>query len=240
MTTMSLKDNLAAEVSNILSQSWNVRDGRVVPSTDDVALAGGAVKLDATVLYADLSQSSKLTTDFQQRTAAKVIGSFLYCMCKLITQHGGVVTSFDGDRVMGIFLSNSKNTNAAKCALKMNYTVLKIINPKVTDYFTSFREAEFSISHCVGIDTSTVLAVRGGQRGSNDLVWGGRCPSLAAKLSEIRESPYHSYISEDVFSVLDESAKYGGNPRQLMWEQRSFRFAGESITVYRSSWWWEP
>lgn len=237
---MVLKDDLSNAVSNILSQSWDIRDGRVVPSTSNVALEGGAVKLDATVLYADLAQSSRLATDFQQRTAAKVIRTFLYCMCRLITEHSGTITSFDGDRIMGIFLDDSKNTNAATCALKMNYVTLKIIQPKVSDYFTSLKETGFNISHCVGVDTSTVLAVRAGQRGSNDLVWVGRAPNLAAKLSEIRESPYHSYITEDVFSRLNDSAKYGGINKQLMWEKRSFQYVGESTTIHRSNWHWAP
>lgn len=237
---MTLTDDLSNEVSNILSQGWNLRDGRIVPSTDNVALSGGAVKLDATILYADLAQSSKLATEFQQRTAAKVIRSFLYCICKLITAHDGTITSFDGDRVMGIFLSDSKNSNATTCALKANYVTLKIIQPKVNNYFTSLKETGFTISHCVGVDTSTVLAVRAGQRGSNDLVWVGRAPNLAAKLSDIRDSPYHSYITEDVFSRLNDSAKYGGANEKLMWEKRSFQYIGESTTVYRSSWWWKP
>lgn len=237
---MTLKDELSTKVSDILSQSWDTREGHVVPSTDDVALAGGAVKLDATVLYADLFQSSKLATDFHQRTAARVIRSFLYCMCRLITEHDGKITSFDGDRVMGIFLGGYKNTNAATCALKMNYVTSEIIQPKVTNHFTSLRETGFKISHCVGVDTSTVLAVRAGQRGSNDIVWVGRAPNLSAKLSEIREEYYHSYITKDVFTKLNESAKYGGTNRELMWEQRSFQYIGEPITVHRSSWTWTP
>jgi len=237
---MSSEEDLLAAVSRVLSQDWDIRDGRVVPNTEDIVLAGGAVKLDAVVLYADLAESSTLATDFQQRTAAKIIRIFLNCMSQLIVAHDGIVTSFDGDRVMGIFLGDSKNTNATKCALKMNYAVLKIIEPKVKDYFTSFKETEFEVSHCVGVDTSSILVVRAGQRGSNDLVWIGRAPNLAAKLSEIREPHYHSYISEDVFFKLNDSAKYGGDDKQLMWEQRSFEFAGNKTIIYRSSWYWKP
>lgn len=236
---MTLKDDLSKKVSNILSQNWNLREGRTVPSTDDVALEGGAVKLDATVLYADLVQSSKLATEFQKRTAAKVIRSFLYCISRIITIHDGKITGFDGDRVMGVFLGDYKNTNAAKCALKINYATLKIIQPKVSHYFTSLRQTGFKISHCVGVDTSAILAVRGGQRGSNDLVWVGRAPNLAAKLSEIRVEPYHSFITKDVFSRLNDEAKYSSTDKKLMWEERSFQYLGEATTVYRSSWRWE-
>jgi adenylate cyclase len=237
---MGLADDLSREVTNILSQIWDMREGQVVPSTEDVALKGGAVKLDATVLYADLVQSSKLATEFQQRTAAKIIRSFLYCMCKIVTAHDGTVTSFDGDRVMGIFVGGLKNTNSAKCALKMNYVVEKIIRPKVEEYFSSLRRESFKISHCVGIDTSSILAVRAGQRGSNDLVWVGRAPNLAAKLSDVRGNSYRSYITSDVFSMLKDSAKYGGKENELMWDKASFQYLGEPVTVYRSSWLWKP
>ncbi len=238
---MGLKDDISNQVSQTIQQSWDIRDGRSVPSNDEIALSGGGVRLqEATVLYVDLAQSSKLATDFQQKTAGKVIRIFLSSMCRLITESGGTITSFDGDRVMGIFLGDNKNTNAATCALKMNYVMSKIIQPAISSYFTSVREAGFNISHSVGIDKSAILAVRAGQRGSNDLVWVGRAPNLAAKLCEIREEYYRSYISEDVFLMLNESAKYGGSQKSLMWDKRNYQFLGENITIYSSSWCWEP
>ncbi len=237
---MTLVDALDQQVSSILSQSGLVVDGRSVPSTEDVGLAAGGTKLDATVLYADLSESSKLATEFHQKTAARVIRSFLYCMSRLIAEHQGTVTSFDGDRVMGVFIGDAKNTQAATCGLKMNYAVSKIIGPKVEAHFASLREEGFQISHCVGIDSSSVLAIRAGQRGSNDIVWVGRAPNLAAKLSELREDPFRTYISGEVFDVMNESAKFGGTPQQLMWRERSYQFVGEPITVHSSSWTWRP
>ena len=235
---MNLKDDLSDRVSEILSQSWNIRDGTVVPSTEDVVLKGGGVKLDATVLYADLAQSSYLATEFQQRTAAKVIKSFLYTLSRIITTYNGTITSFDGDRVMGIFIGNNKNTDAAKCALKMNYAVNKIIKPKLTSHFQALKRDGFNISHCVGVDTSSVLAVRAGQRGSNDLVWIGHAPNLAAKLSDIRESPYNSFITKKVFDKMLDYSKYNKD-KKLMWDSRTFEFLGEKQAVYRSNWWWE-
>lgn len=237
---MGLSDVLSDETKKILSQSWNLRDGKTVPGPENISLAGGAVRLTATVLYADLAQSSYLATEFQQRTAAKVIRAFLYSMSRIITTFNGTITSFDGDRVMGIFIGDTQNTDAAKCALKMNNAVLKIIKPQVTKHFQAIQKDGFEISHCVGIDRSTVLAVKSGQRGSNDLVWIGRAPNLAAKLSDIRESPYNSFITAEVFDNMKDSSKYGGDPRKLMWEKRNYEFLGEDTDVYRSSWTWTP
>jgi hypothetical protein len=53
------------------------------------------------------------------------------------------------------------------------------------------------------------------------------------------EERYHSFITEDVFSGLADSVKRGGANNELMWEQRNFRYIGESKTVYRSSGWWK-
>lgn len=238
---MALFDDLISGVGDVLRTSWDLRDGRVVPSSDDVALIGGGVRFDGTVIYADLAQSSKLATEFQQRTAAKVLKAFLFCCAKIITAHEGTVTSFDGDRVMGVFIGDTKNTNATKTALKINYAVQQIIKPRVEAYFTSMKETSYGIDHAVGVDTSSILAVRAGQRGSNDLIWIGRSPNLAAKLSDIRgEGSYHSFITKDVFDRLEESAKIGGQEKKDMWEQRSFKWLEESWTVYRSSWWWVP
>lgn len=54
---MALLDDLEHDISDVLSASWDLRDGEVVPSTENVALSGGGVKIAATMLYADLAES---------------------------------------------------------------------------------------------------------------------------------------------------------------------------------------
>jgi len=234
---MTVLDELDQEVSNSITLSWNSRDGRVIPGTDEVQF-GAAVKLDATILYADLIQSSRLATEFHQTTSARIIRSFLRCMARLIREHEGAVTAFDGDRVMGVFVGERKNSRAATCVLKMNYVVTKIISPKVTNHFTQLRETGFEVSHCVGIDSSNVFAIRAGQRGSDDLVWVGRAPNLAAKLSELRQENYRTFISESAFSVLSDEVKIYDN--REIWKRMNWSYIGEPIIIYGSSWTWTP
>lgn len=236
----SIKGELTSAVSETLYAPWNMRAGTVVPTTETVALLGGGVELDAVVLYADLAQSSKLASEFDQRVAAKVIKSFLICAVKIIKKNDGEVTSFDGDRVMGIFLGASKNSNAAKCALQINWAVSNLIRPKLTEYFTSIKASGFQITHGCGVDSGKVLAVRAGVRGANDLIWIGRPPNFAAKLSDIRDSSYTSYISSDVYSRLNEESKLGGDPKREMWSSCTWEWQGERISIYRSSWHWAP
>jgi adenylate cyclase len=233
------ESSLTTDIGTILNAAWDIRNGTVVPSTEDVNLSNGAVKLDAVVLYADLFHSTQLQRQFDNRVVAKVVRSYLSSMSKLITAHSGDVRSFDGDRVMGVFIGGSKHTNAAKCALKMKYTVDSILRPKVEAKYAAFKEKNFVIKHCAGVAKSQVFVVRGGVRGRNDLVFIGSAPNIAAKLSELRTSPYNTWITWSVYNRLQDSAKFGGDGRN-MWVAEKRKLAGVEWDLYKSSWHWKP
>ncbi len=237
---MSKADEISNDVQSTINTQWNRKNGNKIPDTEDIALSGGAVEIDATFLYADLANSSKMVKELDRRIAAKILKSFLASASKLIKHNDGKVVSFDGDRVLGVFYGTSKNSNAAKCALQIKYVVKEIIKPKFEAKYQSVKDASFTINHGVGVDTGTVLVVRGGVRGSNDLIWIARAPNLAAKLSDQREPPYQSIITASVYNMLNDKAKYGGNPKKDMWEQRSWAFLNENKIVYRSGWQWKP
>lgn len=237
---MALSDDLKNDVQTIIDTLWDQRIGKQVPETEDVLLAGGAVELDATFLYADLANSSRMAKELDRRVAAKIIKSFLAASARVIRSCGGKIVSFDGDRIMGVFYGDSKNSDAAKCALQIKYVVHQIIRPKFEEKYSTVKNAAFKIDHGVGVDSGTVLAVRAGARGSNDLIWIGRAPNLAAKLSDLREAPYQSFITATVFNSLNDKSKYGGSEKKLMWESRTWTFLDEKISVYRSSWHWAP
>jgi adenylate cyclase len=237
---MSLFDDLGTDVQGTIEQPWNKRVGRVVPNSVDIALAGGAVELEATMLYADLANSSKMAYELDRRIAAKILKSFLATTSRLVRVRGGAIVSFDGDRILGVFVGNAKNSQAVRCALNINYVVSKIIQPKFEARYKSVRDASFDIEHGCGIDTGTVFTVRAGARGDNDLIWIGRAPNLAAKLSDLRESPYRSVITSEVYDSMHDSSKFGGTNNEDMWQKRTWKFLGENISVYRSNWWWKP
>lgn len=238
---MALKDDVANEIDGILSQPWNDRDGTVVPSTNDVALAGGGVHLDVTVLYSDLADSTELVMEHDRRTAARVMKCFLATCTRIIKAQGGDIRSFDGDRVMGIYIGDYKNSSAAKTALKINWAFENLLKPRIHEKYSSVKNGTYQLNYATGIDSSKVLAVRGGVRGSNDLIWVGRAPNVAAKLSNIREPLYRSYITADVYKKMNDEAKYTAKDGQRvdMWEARSHSSV-PGMTIYRSSYLWEP
>lgn len=229
---MSLSNDLKKEVTEILKEQWKIRDGQIVPENDALKLSNDGVRLSATVLYADLADSTEMVDTKKPHFSAEIYKSFLRCACKIIIDNSGIVTAFDGDRIMGIFIGDSKNTNAVKTALKIKYAVQSIINPCIKNQYTS---SDFSIIHGVGIDTSELLVARSGIRGSNDLIWIGSAANYAAKLATIREDGYSTIITQKVFEKINKEVKYSNG--DLMWETRNWTKYNQ--TIYRSSYYWK-
>ncbi len=79
-----------------------------VPETEDIKLGNEGVRLDGTVLYADLQDSTGLVDAYKTEFAAEVYKSYLLTACKIIRDEGGVITAFDGDRVMALYIGKKK------------------------------------------------------------------------------------------------------------------------------------
>ena len=228
---MSLGNDLRSEVGIILKTQWKTRKGNVVPEATEVQLGNDAVKLQGTVLYADLADSTGLVKGKPETFAAEVYKAFLVSACRIIRQNGGQITAFDGDRVMAVFVGDGPNTAAVKSGLQLKWAAKEILTPKIKEVY---RESSYAVLHAVGIDACELFVARTGIRGSNDLVWVGKAANIAAKLCALRENPYATYITSEVFERLHDSVKLGGDPKQSMWEQRTWN----GMSVYRSSWTW--
>jgi class 3 adenylate cyclase len=225
-------EEILKEIKAIFGKTWNTREGRQVPEPENIVLGNEAVTLSGTVLYADMTDSTALVNGYRPWFAAEVYKAYLVGACRVIRNQGGDITAFDGDRVMAVFLGEFKNTSAAKAGLQINYLVGKINEILRMAYPTT----AFTLRQTVGIDTSDLFVARTGIRNANDLVWVGRAANYAAKLSAINEAGYPTFITEDVFTKLNEGARYGGQEKQLMWEKRTW--TERQMQVYRSSWWW--
>ncbi|KZK76290.1 hypothetical protein PsW64_05014 [Pseudovibrio sp. W64] len=229
---------LKERVETLFGTSFQQRDGRVVPSSSDVTLKDGAVKVNAIFLYSDLARSALLSQACPWSTTAKVIRSFLDCATRLIIKHGGEVRSFDGDRVMGVFMGDRKSSNASICGREIHWAVRQIIKPAAEKKFKSIRDNGIEIQNCSGIDLGEVRAVRSGIRNNNDLIWIGSAASFSAKLSDVREVGYNTFISKRVYNALADDAKYKDG--ENMWSSSTFEFAGKTETVYKTNHWRRP
>lgn len=224
---MPLYDDLVSAVKKIFADQWSSRDGQVVPESTDIALSNNAVKLDGTVLYADLSASTTLVDNEEPHFAAEVYKAYLHCAARIIRAEGGTITAYDGDRIMAIFLSSTKNTSAARAGLKINWTVKNLINPLLKSQYPS---TDYTIKQTIGIDTSSLFVARTGIRGSNDLVWVGSAANHAAKLTSLSPD-YPTRITAAVYSMLHSSLKEtSGKP---MWQAATWTAMG-GAKIYRS------
>ena len=230
---------LKQRIDTLFDTNFQQRDGRIVPTTADVTLKDGAVKIEAAFLYTDLAGSAILSKVCPWTTTAKIIRAFLDTATRLIVKHGGHVRSFDGDRVMGVFIGNSKYSSASICGREIHWTVRKIIQPAASKKFGSISNNNIEIRNCAGIDVGDVRAVRSGIRDNNDLIWIGKAASFSAKLSNIRVVGYNTYISSRVYNKLRDDAKFDDNGKN-MWESTIFSFANERETVYKSNQWKKP
>ena len=229
---MALGDDLRSEVRQTLREQWTTRNSRSVPEPNNLGLGNDAAIIAGTVLYADLNDSTGLVDSYRPGFAAEMYKSYLECAARIIRSEQGVITAYDGDRIMSVFSGNRQQDRAAKVALKINYAVVKIINPAIAEVHP---RTNYKLSHVVGIDTSDLFVARTGIRGSNDLVWVGRAANHAAKLTD--RSGAASQITAEVYNGLSDSCKVNGQPPRSMWNQTTSAEIGHR-TIYTSAWWW--
>jgi class 3 adenylate cyclase len=229
---MSLKNDLTSEVTRIFKYQWEVQKTTNVPDAADLGLdANHAKKLEnATVLYADLDGSTNMVDTYNWEFSAEIYETYLRCAANIIKSENGVITAYDGDRVMAIFTGESKNISAVRCSLKINFAVRKIIQPAIDIHYPA---KSFQLKHVVGIDTSQLHAARIGVRNNNDLVWIGRAANYAAKLTSLADKA--TWITKEVYDRLPEDLKFSaGKPIWLAYTWKSMN----NIPIYCSTYWY--
>lgn len=226
---MALKDDLTSEVRTIFKSAWTETTGRVVPAPSDVGLGNKATLLEqAVVFYADLDGSTNMVDEMMWGFGAEIYKTFLHCAAKIVKAESGDITAYDGDRIMAIFIGDSKHDRAARAALKLRWAVVNIIQPLMKEQYLT----DFVIAHTVGIDVSDLRAVRTGVRGDNDLVWVGRAANYAAKMTTL-SSDYPTWISKAVYDGLSMSLRKSGS--LPMWEAQTW-LTMNNMSIYRSNW----
>jgi class 3 adenylate cyclase len=231
---MSLKDDLEAGCRKIFSEVWSSVDKTVVPEPADIPLGNHAGHFaEMTVLYADLNGSTTMVDLETWQFSAEVYKSYLHCAAKIIKNQGGVITAYDGDRIMAVFIGDSKNTNAVRAALMINYAVINIVNPSLKGVYSS---KNFSVRHTVGVDTSTIHVARIGVKNDNDLVWVGKAANHAAKLTAISNENLPIRISSAIYGNMNESVHKSAATGLSIWEKRTWTEMGNSDIYMTSGW----
>lgn len=228
---MGLRSDLESKTAEIYAEAWSRRDGRVVPEDSALTFANDGIDIDVTILYTDLSSSTKLADNYRKDFAAENYKVFLHGASRIIRSEGGHIRSFDGDRVMGVFIGDAKNSTAVRCGLKINWFVKNIARKKMA---AQYPTTNYVMDHVTGIDTGKILAVRSGIRGSNDIVWVGRPANHAAKLCSL-PAGFPTRITKPVYDSLSNASKYSDSVN--MWERARWTDMYDK-PIYRSTYWW--
>lgn len=228
---MGLKDELTNFCHDVFHSNWETTAGKKVPDEDSrLTLKNTAITIDGAVLYADLDGSTAMVDGYKNWFAAEIYKTYLYCCARIIAAQGGVVTAYDGDRVMAVFIGEGKETSAAKAALNIKWAVDDIVMPKHKEVY---KDDTYSLKHVTGIDTCELFVAKTGARGANDLVWVGKAANYAAKLTSLPST--YTYITSRVYNKLAAEAKT--TQGKSMWEAVTWNnFNNERI--YRSTWKW--
>lgn len=227
---MAFKEDLESEVKQILREQWTVEDAKSIPDPDQLRLSNHAKNIDsAVVMYADLNGSTGMVNSFPWTFSAEVYKIYLRCAARIISAENGVITAYDGDRIMAIFVGENKNTRAVRSAMKINNAVIQIIQPAIEQ---QYPERKFTLEHVIGIDSSQLRASRIGVRGYNDLVWIGRAANYAAKLTVFSEKSL--WITKAVYDSMHDSVRHFNGTN--IWERRFWK-SMNNIEVYGSNWW---
>lgn len=220
---MRLQNDIKARVAEIFSNEWTSKTSEEIPTIHELGLENDAVSLDAVVLSADLSGSTNLVRNNRSVFTAEIYKVFLRCTVKIIRSEGGRASICDGDRVMGIYTGDSKNTAAVRTALKINHARNTIINPAIREHYP---DETYQLQHRVGIDSSELFVIRSGMRGVADLIWLGAAVNNAARLSQL-VGTVATRITLPVYRRLHQNLRYEAG--RVNWERAGWFEGGQTI-----------
>jgi len=227
---MALLDDLNDKIDAYVKQSYEIEETTIIPDTETANLTFGnkGLTCEYAFLFVDIRKSSQLHETYGFTKAAKIYQSFHDINVRVIEENSGNVRAFDGDRVMGVFVGGSKNSNAVKAAMQIQWAIRNILNPKLGTQITCGG----------GIDYGKILVTKVGKgrdKNNNDLVWIGKADNYASHLAN--EANNKIIISTNSYNVLIDDRKISNGKN--MWQSKVITLKnGTNVNCYESSYGW--
>ncbi|WP_350005755.1 adenylate/guanylate cyclase domain-containing protein [Pseudarthrobacter sp. WHRI 8279] len=235
---MGRKYDLECAVDDIVFAEMDTRFGSKVPTSDTVKLSNGGVYIEAAYLYTDMADSTGLARWHTAETSAKIIKAFLSAASRILRHHDGEIRSYDGDRVMAIFIGGDGSTRAIRAALEIKWAVENVVRQSLRLALSGeYNENIWQLSHRTGIDYGLALIARAGVRNHNDLVSIGDAPNIAAKLSDLKG--YRTFISERVWKEASYDSCFSSKGDAIWSQPETLNIGGGRYeSVRHSNWGW--
>lgn len=245
---MGLKQDITNKVKDIINTNFTFEEVNYVPEISNTKLtfANTGLKFEATVLYIDMRDSTKVLNKHNKPSIAKIHKAYLHTTVKIATSLGGEVRSFNGDSVLAFFQGTTKQTlsNAVKAAMQIRYMIANI-ESGINNLLAQYSAVDFGI----GIDDGKILCTKvgvGGDNNTKDLIWIGNAINKSVIISDQCKADEYIGISSYVYSNLEDNVKFGkqknawtGQQEKVnIWKAYSVQYNGSAQTFYKTSWYW--
>jgi class 3 adenylate cyclase len=211
-----------SRIDTILNQQdASFEEVKNFPSIDKLTFTNGFY-VNATALFVDIRDSSKLTNDRKRPTLAKIYRSFISEVIAIMNGNQNCkFINIDGDCVSGVYETLKKvDIDSAFSDAYTISSLIDILNCKLK------KKKITEINIGIGMDYGRLLLIKAGFSGSrlNEVAWMGDALNTAAKLCN-KANKEHSYeilvssvINENLndhnkklLSEIPYSDYYGGN-----------------------------
>ncbi|WP_417816373.1 adenylate/guanylate cyclase domain-containing protein [Thalassospira alkalitolerans] len=176
------------------------------------------VEREATILFADLADFTKLTETIGPKGIVEVLNAYFDAVSLIITRHHGVITQFQGDAILATFNVPAEDPDHAGCGVRAAR--------EIADLVQSRNFAGIALRTRIGICTGTVIAGSVGGGGRQNYTVHGATVNLAARLEEMNKE-----LGTDVLIAATTTKHLSGyNFKQI--GQMDVRGLAEPIDLY--------
>jgi class 3 adenylate cyclase len=171
-------------VASLLKEKPSVKDGRVLPDIEDLAIMEGR-RVRAAFVYTDLHSFTKLVATQPENKSFVFLQAFVEIANQITKRYGGEVMEVAGDRVLSVFhrppgdRSNAPVEDAITFALWLQTLFDKAIGPA----FEGGGLGKLTLG--IGIDYGPAVIGCVGIRNHKKLVFFGDPANFAAKLQDM-------------------------------------------------------
>lgn len=225
MKCNALESKLVDEI-NLIFNETNKEQVRIYNIDNDLEFTN-IINVECASLFADFGGCTNLIDKFDNKFSTWLLKSYLKCVSLIITDSGGIISAFEGDALMGLFVGSSKEIKAVQCAFKIQWAVVNIIQPMIDKLYS---EKNYKMAQVVGIDSSDLSAIKTKVWNHYDILWVGRSVNYSANLTQYNNENYSTYITSDVYSKLSEELL--SNDGDILWELMEDRV--NNVDIYRS------
>jgi len=191
----------------VVHQLEFIRDilGKYVPTSIAEAIVRGegklqATKTQATVLYTDIEAFTSIVERLPPERVVDMLNEYFPAVIAPITEHGGIVTQFQGDAMLVTFNMPLADEHHADNALRAAAEIQELLRDR--------QFAGINLATRIGINTGVVVAGNVGSGDRYNYTVHGDAVNIAARLEQLnKELGTRVLISANTVALLTDRSR---------------------------------